>query len=46
VKRSNGEVATTFEDLARVGIDHFEGIYKDDNKVNIVEIVQIFNSGI
>jgi hypothetical protein len=41
MRDKDGVEATSFEDLARIGKDHFERIYKDDNKVNIVDIIHM-----
>ena len=33
-------MATSFEDLSRVGVAHFNGIYKEHNKATIAEVVK------
>jgi hypothetical protein len=39
--RSTNEVVTSFEDITKIGREHFGEIYKKDKRVNIAEIVQM-----
>ena len=39
VENQDGKDSSNFEDLAKLGIEYFKGVYKDDNWVNIEKIV-------
>lgn len=37
----DGSLINSFMDLESVGFDHFKGIFKEDNRVSIVEVVRV-----
>eukprot|EP01018_Ginkgo_biloba_P020280 Gb_31029 [translate_table: standard] len=39
--RSDGFVASIFEDLAMAGVEHFRGIYKEESKSTIEEVLKL-----
>ena len=39
VENQDGKDSSSFEDLAKLEIEYFKGVYKDDNRVNIAKIV-------
>jgi len=34
-------MASSFEDIAKLGIEHFNGIYKGESRVSIAEVVKM-----
>eukprot|EP01018_Ginkgo_biloba_P002192 Gb_33330 [translate_table: standard] len=37
----NGTVATGFDELSQLGVDHFKVLYKEENKTTIAEVVKM-----
>jgi hypothetical protein len=35
----DGSIATSYKYIADLGVAHFKGIYKEDDRINIVELV-------
>jgi len=40
INKSNGSKVTIFKDISKVGVDHFNEIYKIESRVNVVEVVK------
>jgi hypothetical protein len=40
-KRPEGRTVSSFVDLARLGVDHFQNLYKADERISIGQIVRI-----
>ena len=41
IKGVENKDASIFEDLDKLEIEYFKGVYKDDNRVNIAKIVHM-----
>ena len=39
IKKENNEITTTFEDLAEIGRDYFENIFKENQQETIAEVI-------
>ena len=41
LKKENNEIANTFEDLAEIGKNYFENIFKENHQATIAEVIWI-----
>jgi len=39
IKDRNGNISSSFKDLENGGVEHFKGIFNEDNRTSIVEVV-------
>jgi len=41
MQKEDGSIATSFKEIADMGVAHFKGLYKEPKRVNIAEILKI-----